>query len=65
MTRQEMLEQIRQNVETLDDEGLESVLQVVMRMQPLDALSKPTIAEHQAIKLDAVIEELKEDFHNE
>ena len=65
MTRQETLEQIQQHLETLDDEGLESVLQVVMRMQPLDALGKPTLPEQKAVKLDAVIEELKEDLHSE
>jgi hypothetical protein len=64
MTRQETLEQIQQQLETLDDEALESVLQVVIRMQPLDALGKPTLAEHKAVKLDAVIEELKEDLHD-
>lgn len=65
MTRQEMLEQIRQHLEPLDDEGLESVLQIVMRMQPLDALGRPTLPEQKAVKLDAVIEDLKEDLHGE
>lgn len=65
MTRQETLEQIQQQLDTLDDEALEGVWQVVMRMQPLDALGKPRLAEHKAVKLEAVIEELKEDLHDE
>ena len=63
MTRQKTLEQIQKNLETLDDEGLESVLEFLELMQPMDAWDKQIAADSRAGKFDALIEDIKNDYY--
>lgn len=63
MTRQETLEQIQQQLETLDDDALESVLEILERMQPMDAWDRQIAADSRAGKFDALIEEIKDNYY--
>jgi hypothetical protein len=63
MKRQEVLEQIQRQLETLDDEALESVLEILEHMQPVDAWDRQIAADSKAGKFDALIEEIKENYY--
>lgn len=63
MTRQETLEQIQYQLETLEDDALESVLAFIEGMESKDAWDEQIAADSQSGKFDALIEDIKKDYY--